>query len=308
MFFRRKANSRQSSWSKKDENILVEYLRKEKFNTQKLREMFPNRSAAALKSKTRKLRIKNDLFGESYRDLKMDFTEKHANLIRPRNVFEAYCGAGHQSIVWTKFCLKLFASDKSAAKKSQFQKTIAELGFRENRSSSEWIKFSKGKQNVFFFNGDVVDAAIDIRQTGIQIDVLDLDTCGSTLPLLPMLLAIIRPRYLFITHGEFHSKRFNRDDVLRRVLFHRDITQSCLTLTVDELSAELDKAVKVAALRCHNETKDSVWATLIDEQWLGSRFHGMLRRVYEIKKAPATADCLNELINGKKNRSRKRKG
>lgn len=295
MFKRRQAYTYQISWSVEDERKLLSFLKASTFNSLKLEKLFPNRTMAAIKSKTRKLRIKYDLFGESYRDSKIAFTAKHSSKIKPVNVFEAYSGAGHQSKVWLKTCKQLFACDRGATKKKQFEKAVEDLGFKRKKSSSAWSNYFGSKKNIYFYHGDVIDAAVDIRQNGVKIDVLDLDTCGSTLPILPTLLNLIKPKYLFITHGEFHSKRFGRDDVLRRVLFHRDVNDSCLNLTVDELSIELDKAVKIAALRSHNETKDSLWAELIDEVWLGSKFHGMLRRVYKIKKAVATADCLNEL-------------
>jgi hypothetical protein len=91
--------------------------------------------------------------------------------------------------------------------------------------------------------------------------------------------------------------RFKREDVLRRLLMHRDIRENPLPLEVDEMSKELDKAVKIAGLRAHNETVNSFWLTLMDETWLGSRFHGMLRRYYKVSKPPATSDCINELSN-----------
>ena len=91
--------------------------------------------------------------------------------------------------------------------------------------------------------------------------------------------------------------RFKREDVLRRLLMHRDISKNPLPLDVDEMSRELDKAVKIAGLRAHNETTDSFWLSLEDETWLGSRFHGMLRRYYKVSKPSATSDCINELSN-----------
>ena len=296
MFSRRKAYNPKRAWSEDDERKLLNHLKTKSFESKVLQEMFPDRTLASIRSKTRKLRIKHDIFGESYRDIKKDFTRKHASIIKPKNVFEAYCGTGHQTIIWEEFCENIFASDKDTNKKSPFINTVKNIGYEESSTFSGWLGFKKGGKNICFYPGDVVDAAIEIKHDNIDIDVLDLDTCGSTLPILPMLINLIKPKYLFITHGEFHSMRFKRDDVLRRVLFHRDVNESCLDLTVDDLSNELDKAVKISALRSHNETQHSYWAELIDEVWLGSKFHGMLRRIYKITKAPATSDCLNELI------------
>lgn len=299
MFERRKAYNSKKAWSKNDEEKLLNHLKTKAFNSKVLQKMFPKRTLASIRSKTRKLRIKHDIFGESYRDTKKKFTKKHASIIKPKNVFEAYCGTGHQTIIWEEFCDNIFASDKDVNKKTPFIETVKKIGYKESTSHFGWLDFKKESKNICFYNGDVLNAAIEIKQDNISIDVLDLDTCGSTLLILPMLINLIKPKYLFITHGEFHSMRFKRDDVLRRVLFHRNINESCLDLSVDELSSELDKAVKISALRSHNETQYSYWAELVDEVWLGSKFHGMLRRVYRIIKAPATADCLNELIETK---------
>lgn len=296
MFERRRAYNKKTPWTKEEELKLLSFLKKNNFDSKILMEMFPKRSLPAIRNKTRKLRVKHDLFGESYREEKTIFTNKWAKKINPKIVFEAYAGAGHQSLAWIEVCTKLFSSDRGRNKKEQFKATITKESFKEVDKSLYWNKFINNKKEIYFFHGDAVDAALEIRKEKIDVDVLDLDTCGSTLPLLPILLNLIKPKYLLITHGEFHSMRFKRDDVLRRVLFHRDINDSTLNLSVDELAQELDKAVKIAALRSHNETKDSHWAELLDEVWLGSKFHGMLRRVYKIEKARATADCLNELI------------
>lgn len=296
MFERRKANKRNSKWDSKEEALLMNHLKKDKFSISKLEKLLPKRSKAAIRSKTRKLRIKHDLFGESYREDKMDFTNEYAIKLKPKSIFEAYCGAGHQTKVWSQNCNQIFSSDKAKIKKKQFIGTLIDEKFIKLNSSSDWTHLNKKDKNIYFFSGDAIDAAIDLRNNNIDIELLDLDTCGSTLPTLPILLNILKPKYLVITHGEFHSMRFGRDDVLRRVLFHRDISKSQLNLSVDELASELDKAVKVAALRINNETKDSLWAELIDETWLGTKFHGMLRRIYRLKKARATADHLNELI------------
>ncbi|AKA36017.1 SANT/Myb-like DNA-binding domain-containing protein [Flagellimonas lutaonensis] len=296
MFERRRAYNPKKAWSKNEEEKLLNHLKSKGFNSKILQKMFPDRTMASIRSKTRKLRIKHDIFGESYRETKKDFTKKHAEIIKPESVFEAYCGTGHQTIIWEKYCNNIFASDKDKNKRTPFINAIKRIGYIESSTYSDWLGYKKEKKNICFYNGDVLNAAIEIKQDNIKIDVLDLDTCGSTLPILPMLINLIKPKFLFITHGEFHSMRFKRDDVLRRVLFHRDINDTCLDLTVDELSKELDKAVKISALRSHNETQDSYWAELIDEVWLGSKFHGMLRRVYKIIKAPATSDCLNELL------------
>jgi hypothetical protein len=296
MFERRKAYNKGKPWSKVDEEKLLTFLEKNSFDSKVLLNMFPDRTLPAIRSKTRKLRIKEDTFGKSYRKLKQDFTDKWARKIRPSKVFEAYAGAGHQSEIWINYCDELYASDKGKNKKNQFIETLSKYNFSIDSKSYNWTKLQNDKKKIFFYSGDVIDAAIEIRKEKINIDVLDLDTCGSTLPILPFLLNLIKPKYLLITHGEFHSLRFKRDDVLRRVLFHRDIAKTAIDLNVDELSHELDKAVKIAALRTNNETKDSFSAKLLDEIWLGSKFHGMLRRVYKLENASATADILNELI------------
>lgn len=293
---RRKADNPPKIWSNKDELLLLEFLKNESFDAKTLKTMFPGRTIPSIRSKVRKLRIKHDLFGQTYRDVKEDFTLKIAQRVKPKIVFDAYAGAGHQTFRWIELAHTVYASEKMKSKLSQFAESAELNGFKEvGNDEGNWKKYSKDKKTIFFFIGDAVSAAAELRANNIQVDLIDLDTCGSTLPVLPTLLTLLKPKHLTITHGEFHSMRFKREDVLRRLLVHRDIKENPLPMSVENLSTELDKAVKTSALRAHNETVDSFWLELIDETWLGGKFHGMLRRYYKATKPKATADCINEL-------------
>lgn len=304
---RRKALNKPIPWSGKDEKNLLSFLKKESFDAKKLKELFPLRTLPSIRSKVRKLRIKHDLFGSVYRDAKENFTTLIATEIRPKVVFDAFAGAGHQTFKWIQVANKVFASEKMKSKLKQFENSAEKNGFtKKNTKGTHWKLYVKENKEVYFFLGDAIDAAVDLKVNGISIDVIDLDTCGSTLPALPTFLVLLKPRHVVITHGEFHSMRFKREDVLRRLFMHRDIGSNPLPLDVDEMSQELDKAVKIAALRAHNETADSFWLILKNETWLGSKFHGMLRRHYKVEKPAATSDCINELsiqtINGVTNK------
>jgi len=293
---RRKANNPPQIWSKSDEELLLSYLKEESFNAKFLKNLFPTRTLPGIVSKVRKLRIKHDLFGETYRINKEDFTNKIANKLSPKTVFDAYAGAGHQTFKWIAIADKVYASEKMESKLKQFEVTAKNNSFEEVIvENCEWKLYRKGNKEIFFFIGDAVAAAADIKVNKINIDLVDLDTCGSTLPILPTILVLLRPKHLMITHGEFHSMRFKREDVLRRIFMHRDISENPLPLNVEKMSSELDKAVKIAALRAHNETVDSFWLELKDETWLGGKFRGMLRRYYKVSKPTATSDCINEL-------------
>jgi hypothetical protein len=187
------------------------------------------------------------------------------------------------------------------SKLEQFETTARKNGFvKKDTEGNKWRLYIKEDKEIFFFLGDAIEAAADLKVNQINIDLIDLDTCGSTLPALPTFLVLLKPKHIVITHGEFHSMRFKREDVLRRLFTHRDISSNPLPLDVDQMSVELDKAVKLAALRAHNETIDSFWLNLQDETWLGGKFHGMLRRHYMVEKPLATADCINELSFSRK--------
>lgn len=293
---RRKANNPPIEWSIPDERVLLSYLKKKSFNKKELQKLFPNRSLPSIRSKVRKLRITNDLFGSTYRGAKEDFTVSISRLTKPRTVFDAYAGAGHQTFKWINVAERVYASEIMASKLKQFDKMATKHGFSKiNTGKNLWRKYKKGTKEIFLFIGDALDASAELKVNNVKIDLMDLDTCGSTLPLLPTLLLLIRPKNLLITHGEFHSMRFKREDVLRRLFVHKDIKSNPLPLAVDQMSKELDKAVKISALRAHNETVDSFWLELKDEVWLGGRFHGMLRRHYKVTKPKATSDCINEI-------------
>jgi len=293
---RRRAYTEPIAWSKKDEKHLLSFLKKESFDAKKLKELFPTRTLPSIRSKARKLRIKHDLFGAVYRDDKENFTSKIANKVKPKIVFDAYAGAGHQTFKWIEVADKVFASEIMKSKLSQFEKSAKKNGFvKKDTKGTLWKLYVKGTKEIFFFQGDAIAAAADLKVNRINVDVIDLDTCGSTLPTLPTFLVLLKPKHILITHGEFHSMRFNREDVLRRLFMHRDIGSNPFPLGVNEMSDELDKAVKISALRAHNETADSFWMNLQNETWLGSKFHGMLRRHYKVEKPVATSDCINEL-------------
>ncbi len=292
---RRKANSLPIPWTKAEERLLINHLKKGKFDSRILKELFPTRTQPSIKSKIRKIRIKYDLFGSSYREKKEAFTIKIAKNVKPKNVFDAYAGAGHQTFKWILHAEKVYACDKMKSKFRQFDKTAKLNGFTKLLKKGKWIEYRKGKKKVFFYIGDTIDAAAYLKVKQIPIDIVDLDTCGSSLPILSTILLLLRPKSFVITHGEFHSSRFKRQDVLRRILMHRDIRKSPFPLNSEKLEKELDKAVKVAGLRAHNETEDSFWPVLINQTWLGGRFQGMLRRHYKVEKPRATSDCINNL-------------
>jgi hypothetical protein len=292
---RRRAINPPVDWTVEEENNLLEELRNNGFHAQAMNMLFPTRTLASIRSKVRKLRIQHDLFGEGYRKDKGDFTTIIAHAVRPKCVFEGFAGAGHQTFRWLEQADVVYAAEHSWQKLSQFEQTAVQHGFKTGVKKGNWFQFRKGQKKVFLFIGDNINAAVDISAQKICVDLLDLDTCGSALPTLPIFLAILRPKHLVITHGEFHSMRFKREDVLRRLLIHRDVKQNPFPLTVDSLSSDLDKAVKLSALRSHNETVDSFWAELVQETWLGNKFHGMLRRWYKLERPAATSDCINQL-------------
>ncbi|MGK7392613.1 MAG: hypothetical protein ACNS60_19825 [Candidatus Cyclobacteriaceae bacterium M2_1C_046] len=293
---RRKANNPPIPWSEKEERNLLTVLQTGEYDINKLSKLLPNRTVAGIRSKIRKLRIKHDLFGNSYRSEKENFTLKVASVAQPDAVFDAYAGAGHQTFKWITVADKVYASEKIQSKLEQFENTAYNNGFiKVETADCLWKLYRKESKQVYLYLGDALDAAADIKVNRVKIDLIDLDTCGSTLPLLSTLLILTKPLHLVITHGEYHSMRFKREDVLRRLLSHRDVSQNPFPLNVDQMAVELDKAVKMSALRAHNETVDSYWVELIDETWLGSRMHGMLRRYYKISKPVATSDCINSI-------------
>lgn len=292
---RRKANNPPVDWSAADEALLLKYLKKNSFDSKKLRQLFPERTLPSIRSKVRKLRIKHDLFGKSYRDDKGDFTTLIAKRTKPKIVFDAYAGAGHQTFKWIEYADEVYSSELMKSKIRQFEKTAIENNFKKLKPQGNWQVYKRSGKKIYLFIGDAFDAMIEIKVRQVKVDLVDLDTCGSTLPLLPTFLLLARPKHLVITHGEFHSMRFKREDVLRRLFVHRDISRNPLPLDTDEMCKELDKAVKLSALRAHNETIHSFWLELAQEVWLGSQYRGMLRRYYKVKRPSATADCINEL-------------
>lgn len=293
---RRKADNPPLAWSPEEEKRLLKFLTDRTYSAKELQEIFPNRTLPAIRSKVRKLRIKHDLFGSSYREEKESFTVSVAEKVSPKVVFDAYAGAGHQTFKWIQIADTIYASEKMSGKLDQFEKSAFDNGFQKNDTGDcLWKLYTRESKSIYFFEGDAIDAAADLKVNQVAIDLIDLDTCGSTIPSLPTFLLLLKPKHLVITHGEFHSMRFQREDVIRRLFSHRDIRNGAIPSTIDEMCDELDIAVKIAALRAHNETMDSFWLNLVDQTWLGTKTHGMLRRHYKVERPVATSDCINEI-------------
>ena len=295
---RRRAEGPPRSWTAKEEETLGKLLCDGVVGIKALCAALPGRSRAAIYCKKRRLRIRDDTFGQAYRAEKAEFTRDVAEKVTPKMVFEGYAGAGHQTFEWLREGTHVFAVDRSAVKIGKLKRRLVVQGFRGSEGTLPgWDGFSGNDgQRVSVYKGDAVDAAAAIRSAGMSMDLIDLDTCGSTIPTVGLFLQLLSPKYLTITHGEFHSYRFGREDVMRRVFVHRNIDKHYACANVNELAGELELAACVAAFRSHNETERSYWLELKKEIWLGPRNRAqMLRRFYRVVRPSATADCLNEL-------------
>lgn len=300
-------NHNSSRWSAKEEQAALRLLRRKKgdavFLWTDVQKQFPKRTVPGIKSKFRLLRIEHDLFGLSYLPEKHNFLRNVAKKARPGAVFDAYAGSGVQTFLWAEEGAKVvYAAEISAPKQKQFVARAKKEAYKEQKSRLPgWLLFCrKGKKN-YFWKGSALRAAINLSAAQNGADLLDLDTCGTTLPDLPMFLRLLKPRHLAISYGEFHSYRFAREDVLRRVLCHRSINSSRMPEGVDGLAEQLHESTLVYGLRAGNKIGDAFWLKLVKggSVWLGEKNKGILRRHYKVGKPPATADCLNLLAKAR---------
>ena len=297
---RRKALSKHPrKWTLEETRRLLTMLRNNKGGLPELRAAFKGRNDASIRSKARKLRVKHDLFGDAYRKEKAAFSKKVAEATAPRTVFEAYAGAGHQTLVWAATADAVYSAERDATQARKFAANVAEAGFRARKSPLRgwrgWRVFQKGGRRIFLHPGDATDAAVALRHNGVKVGLVDMDTCGSAIPTLPLFLNLLRPAHLVITHGEFLSYRFGREDVLRRILCHRNVNDARVPKSPEALEKALVRADKLSALRCANETDLARWLKIGRKESMGNKAGGMLRVHYRVVKPPATADCLNEL-------------
>jgi len=292
---RRHYTSNPVSWSKEEVDLLMGFAVQGKRDWKEIHRKLPNRTQPAIKSKLRKLRIEHDLFGESYRAQKDAFLKFIADDSKANTIFDAYAGSGRQTFLWSGAAISVYASERNPRKQQQFLESAQTHLFIERKTDlNGWLKFTKAERGtpIYFWQGDAVRAAASLSAHNRAIDLIDLDTCGTTLPTISTFLALLRPRHLVVTFGEFHSCRFGREDVLRRVLAHRDVNSSELPTGLKELATELRKAAIVSAMRAHNEIGASFWLERIKSEWLTNR--SMLREYYRVDKQ-AAADCLNKL-------------
>jgi len=293
---RRRANTVPKRWQREEEDVLLRYLRDGNESSGGFSRIFPGRTLPGIKNKIRKLKIKYGYFGRTHVSEKERFTGKVVDSVRPKAVFEAYAGTGGQTFEWIKVADRVYAAEIGKWKAREFVSMVRRNEFYEIPSLWEgWKLFRKGEKELYFFAGDAIAAAAWLKVSKIQVDIIDLDICGTTIPVSPIFLLLLRPNHLVITHGEFHLLRYGREDALRRLFNHRDICASPLPMDISTMAGELDKALKVAALRATNETSKSFWLQLLNEAWMGKGFHGVLRRHYQVVKGPASADCINEL-------------
>src|SRR5579872_4791416 len=108
---RRKANTIGEKWSEEDTALLLQQIQDHGFNADYLLKLFAGRSLSSIRSKVRKLRIKHDIFGNSYRETKGEFTSKIALQVKPGVVFDAYAGAGHQTFLWAQVADEVYAAE-----------------------------------------------------------------------------------------------------------------------------------------------------------------------------------------------------
>ena len=302
---RRKANNTHPvRWSAQEEKSALRLLQGKKdgvnLDWADIRRQIPGRSDQAIKSKFRKLRILYDMFGGSYAPEKHAFLHATAGKAQPHTVFDAYAGSGAQTFLWAEKAEVVYAAERIAEKQKQFAARAAKESYQRQKSDLPgWLLFRRGKKSVYFWAGDALRAAAVASAHNRRADLLDLDTCGTTLPVLPIFLQLLRPRHIVISYGEFHSYRFGREDVLRRVLCHRSINSSQMPSGVDKLADNLHMATRIYALRAANEVQDAFWLRLVSTKWLGEKNKGILRRYYKVGKPPAAADCLNLLARAR---------
>jgi hypothetical protein len=293
MFHRRSALARGAPWKPSEEKLLAKMARHTVPREDALNELSKTRSLAAIRSKLRKVRIGQDLFGDTYRSDKDAFTVRLSNALQPKTVFEAYAGCGHQTLKWLTKARTVLAAERNKTKASQLRGNLKREGYRKAAATlTNWETFKKGNRKVFLFTGDAVNAAVSLAAREIRIDLVDLDTCGSTVPTVPLFLRLLKPRALVITHGEFHSLRFSRRDVLSRLLPYEGGKR---VRTSAHLADALERTIQFDALRTGNEIKEAFWLEKSEEVWLGAKNQGMLRRCYKVKRPRAAADCLNAL-------------
>ncbi len=151
MLERRKAYNPPVEWTLDEEKLLLEYLEENSFDSKQLKAMFPLRTLPSIRSKVRKLRIKYDLFGSSYRNEKECFTTQIAQEVRPKIVFDAYAGAGHQTFKWIEFADIIYASEKMKCKLWQFEVLAKYNQFKKENTLIIYMYSKKKKENILIY-------------------------------------------------------------------------------------------------------------------------------------------------------------
>ncbi|MFA4663351.1 Myb-like DNA-binding domain-containing protein [Pyrococcus kukulkanii] len=289
-------------WTKEEEQRLL-YLLWKGYSPSEIATYFPNRSKVSIKNKIRKMKIKYDLYGGGHRKEKYQLAEEWVRTIKPKTVLDGFAGRGNLTKIYLEHAKTVYAVEIKRNIFESLKANIEEyIGEEAEITDRNTYVIDNGEKRIVLINSDIKDAVYYLGGQGITFDFIDLDPCGTPIPVIPLLPKILKEDgYLAITFGDFHSYRFKRYDVLAKtvpILFDIRLNEGFIPRNIKNIE-EFNKylIVWVSILwilpqDVHNFT----YLELIEKHLLGKKkARGVLRALFRVKKGKSNAEILQKI-------------
>lgn len=221
-FKKPKANSRRK-WSKDEEEKLLELIQKG-LSPSEILGYFPDRSLISIKNKIRKLRIKHNFYGYDHQDEKSKILEEWLERIKPKTVLEGFAGHGNLTKVYLEYAEEICAVEINEQifkrLKENLERTLNLKAKKIKNINNICVYRIEGNGKIILLiNSDIRDAIHYLVYHSYKFDFIDLDPCGTPIPIIPLISKISKAEgYIAITYGDYHSLRFKRYDVLAKTI------------------------------------------------------------------------------------------
>ena len=286
-------------WTKEEEQKLLELI-SQGLPPSEITMYFPNRSKASITNKIRKMRIKYDLYGEDHRKHKYQLAEKWVQEIKPKIVLDGFAGHGNLTKIYLKYANTVYAVEINKTIFEKLKTNIENtLGSKAEKSDDNIYIIENPHRKAVLMNSDIKDAIYYLGGQNIVFDFIDLDPCGTPMPVIPLLPKLSKENgYVAITFGDFHSYRFRRYDVLAKtmpILFDIQPNKGFVPKKVNGLEEFNKYLVTWASILwilpqdIHNLT----YLEPVEEHLLGEKKpKGVLRALFQVKKGKANAEAI----------------
>jgi len=249
------------------------------------------------------MRIKYDLYGEDHRKHKYQLAEKWVQEIKPETVLDGFAGHGNLTKIYLKYANTVYAVEINKTifekLKTNIEKTLSS---KAEKIADNIYLIENSHKKAILINSDIKDAIYYLGSQNITFDFIDLDPCGTPMPVIPLLPKLSKENgYVAITFGDFHSYRFRRYDVLAKtmpILFDIKPNEGFIPKKVKDIEEFNKYLITWASILwiLPQGFHDFTYLELVEEHSLGERKpKGVLRVLFQVKKGEANAETIKKI-------------